>query len=97
MTDWNKLWNREIKEGDTDWKVTKNWLYEVKAEGDKLKEKAETLDTILVGKSLDEYVSLIDGFQVKSEKYDAIVLHYQTYKTLEGIAKGVIDAFSPRG
>jgi len=46
MTAWDKLWKKPSE--DEDWMVNKDWLLEVKAEGDSLKQKLEASNALLV-------------------------------------------------
>uniref|UniRef100_A0A6M3LZ69 Uncharacterized protein n=1 Tax=viral metagenome TaxID=1070528 RepID=A0A6M3LZ69_9ZZZZ len=46
MTAWDKLWKKTSE--DADWMVNKDWLLEVKAEGNSLKQKLEASNDLLV-------------------------------------------------
>jgi len=48
MTTWDKLWKTATEAEDADWMVNKDWLLEVKAEGDSFKQELEASNALLV-------------------------------------------------
>ena len=79
MTDtWNKLWAREITEDETNWRVTLEWLQEVKAEGDRIQETLKHCNLSNRGYSVKNrelmynVASLTEGYDALKDKLDDV-------------------------